>query len=162
MSEIPTDDLKFLLSKNLDWIGAVDGKISPVLAIDTAMLGVLGALVPGVEKWTLGAAGVSLMATLLLVASVASLVAVSFPRLRGPTDSMIYFGAIANRERAEYLKEVTNADKATLREDLIVQTHRNAEIAKGKYKAIRVSMGCLYGAVPFWVGSILIMYASSQ
>jgi hypothetical protein len=42
-----------ILSRNLSWVAAADTKIAPVLAIDTAMLGVLAALAPVGFQWTM-------------------------------------------------------------------------------------------------------------
>jgi len=66
-----------ILSRNLSWVAAADTKIAPVLAIDTAMLGVLAALAPVGFQWTAVQAGVAAVAGVLLLASL------GVPRVRG-------------------------------------------------------------------------------
>lgn len=41
-----------LLSKQLSFIFAADNKVAPIFAINTAMLGVLAALIPPIANWT--------------------------------------------------------------------------------------------------------------
>ena len=42
----PVDFAVQVLARNLQWIAAADGKVGPNLAISTAMVGILAAIVP--------------------------------------------------------------------------------------------------------------------
>lgn len=72
------------LSRLLGWIQAAETKISLVLALSTAMLGVLAVLSPVCSGWTLVPAIFASIATLLLVLSLIFSAVSSFPRTDGP------------------------------------------------------------------------------
>ena len=148
-----------ILSRNLSWISAADSKVAPILAIDTAMLGVLAALVPSAESWRALPAVLAGISALLLCGSVVSLVAATFPRLSGPKASMIFFGGISSFEREQYVTQLLGAQSADLAKDIAQQCHRNAEIAATKYWCLKSAMMLLFGALPFWVAAVSLLYA---
>jgi hypothetical protein len=76
--------LNRILERNLQWISTADSKITPLLAIDTAMLGVLAASAPRSNDWLALPAIAASISSLLLIGSIICLVVANFPRLSGP------------------------------------------------------------------------------
>ena len=121
-----------ILSRNLSWVAAADSKVTPVLAIDTAMLGVLAALVPSAASWKAVPAILAAVSGLLLCGSVVNLIVATFPRLSGPRASLVFFGGISSFERDKYVKQFLSSQTPEIAKDLVEQCHRNAEIASAK------------------------------
>jgi uncharacterized membrane protein YkvI len=92
------DLLDRLLSKQLSWIAAADTKGTLLFAIDSAMLAVIASTVPSVKQWTIAAAATSSIALLGLLASITFLALATFPNLKGPRSSSVFFGGIAATE----------------------------------------------------------------
>lgn len=57
-----------------------------------------------------------------------------------------YDAAVKGRSDRKYL------------EDLILQTHRNAQIATAKYRAVRHAMGWLFAGTPIWLVACYGLY----
>ena len=149
-----------ILSRNLSWVAAADTKIAPVLAIDTAMLGVLAALAPVGFQWTAVQAGVAAVAGVLLLASLGCLASAVFPRLDGPKSSPVFFGGIAQYDRDAYVESVSCGESDELIKDFGRQCHRNAEIALTKFWFIRWSMVLLFASIVPWLVSVALLYSS--
>ena len=69
-----------ILSHNLGWISVADVKITPLLAVDTAMLGVLAFLIPSAKAWTTVPVILAFISAVLLFLSIGLLIAANFPR----------------------------------------------------------------------------------
>ena len=152
------DLLDRLLSKQLAWIAAADTKGTLLFAIDIAMLAVIAATVPSVKQWTAGAAASSSIALLALLASVSFIGLATFPNLKGPRGSAVFFGGISSTEQNYYVKKITQGVTDELLEDFARQCHRNAEIASIKFSYIKKSAVCSFLALPFWLVSIWSLY----
>lgn len=149
-----------ILERNLAWIAAADSKVTPILAVDTAMLGVLAALVPAAASWRALPAVLAAVSALFLFGSVTSLVVATFPRLAGPKASLVFFGGIAGFEREQYVAQLLSAQNVDVAKDMAQQCHRNAEIAATKYWCVKWAMILLFAALPFWLAGISLLYAS--
>lgn len=147
-----------ILTKNLAWISNADTKGTLLLAVNSAMLGVMAALVPTVNVWNISAAIAASLALIALGVSVAFIVAATFPRLGGPRNSLIYFGGIASHDEEQYVRKILNGVTDDLLADFARQCHRNAEIAKAKYDMVRRSVTCTFLALPAWLIAVWLMY----
>ena len=147
-----------MLSRQLQWIAAADGKVAPVFAIDAAMLGVLAVLVPPIGQWSISAAIAASLSGIPLVGSVACLALAAFPRLNGPKGSITFFGGITNLSEGDYLKRMSLGINQHLIEDVYRQVYRNAEIAAKKFGFIKWAMILMFGSVPFWLIAVWLMY----
>lgn len=147
-----------ILARNLSWVAAADAKIAPILAISTAMLGALAALIPRSSGWTIPSAILTAFATTLLVGTIVCLIAASFPRLKGPRGSLVYFGGIAAHSPDSYASELLKGITDDLLKDYALQCHRNAEIARSKYANIRWAMILLYSSVVPFVIDVFLLY----
>jgi hypothetical protein len=161
MSETNRIDLvEKTLARIMAMVAAADAKVPPILAIDTAMLGVLAALVPSASQWAASHAAIAAVAGLLLLGSVGCLAASMFPRLSGPKSSLIYFAGIVSLERDAYVSALLGATPDKLLEDLARQCHRNAEIANDKFRLIRWAMIFLFVGIVPWLVSVALLYGA--
>jgi hypothetical protein len=147
------------LERLLGWISAADARFNTVLAIDTALLGVIAAITPPYAGWTIPSAIFSTIAALLLGASVLFLAFAMYPRTSGPRGSLVYFGGIAALEADEYLRRVRGSETNNYLEDLAVQCHRNAEIADKKFRWIKRAMTALLLSLLPWALAVYLLYA---
>jgi hypothetical protein len=150
--------LERTLARHLDWIRGAEAKVAPVLAIDTAMLGVLGALAPGVSGWTVASAAVVILAALLLLVSLLLLFLAAIPRTQGPRDSLVFFNAIKERKAEDYLCAVRARKQEDYIADLAGQCHRNAEICSLKFQLLWASTCLLFLAVIPWLVGVGMLY----
>lgn len=155
---VKLDLLDKILSRNLTWVANADSKGTLLFGIDSAMLAVLVALVPGSDAWTTSAAIVATLTALPLAASVGFIAFGLFPRIDGPRNSLVYFGGIASHDENQYVRKVIDGITPELLEDFARQCHRNAEIAKAKYGHVRSAVILTFLALPFWLVAIWLMY----
>lgn len=156
-SETNREILEKTLERMLYWIAAADNKVAPVLAIDTAMLGILAAIAPKPGAWTVAAVITTCVAIALLFSSLGFLFYASFPRTHGPKGSLVFFGGITERERSVFLAEITNLQINQYCEDLATQCYRNAEIAGLKYRYVRLAMTTLLAAIIPWMLAVYVL-----
>lgn len=147
-----------LLDRQLVWISAADAKVGPILAMATAMLGVLAALVPEPTEWTILTALASAAAAVALLFALVALFLAAFPRTTGPLGSIIFFGGIVSKDIKAYEDALlTTADDELIR-DLARQIHRNAEIADIKYRWVRRAGVSLFVSLLPWLLAVFTLY----
>lgn len=156
------DVLEKTLERMLHWISAADNKVASVLAIDTAMLGVVAAIAPKPGNWTLGAGLTTGVTVLLIFVSLGLLFLASFPQTVGPKGSLVFFGGIIEREQSVFVAEITDLPVNKYRDDLALQCYRNAEIAAQKYRCIKLAMASLFVAIIPWMLSVYLMYGAGR
>lgn len=156
MNDIQT--LEQELARLLEWIRSADVRVAFVVSLATAMLGIL--LLPTLEKEgsTCMSLSAAVLAGVLLVLGILSCAAASFPRTRSPNGSLIYFGDIGKLDLEEYKSRLGSMTKANYANDLIVQCHRNAQIASIKYSWIKRSMTFVFLSFLPWSLSIIGAY----
>lgn len=154
------DLLDRILGRNLGWIATADSKVAPILAVDTAMLGVLAALVPRPSGWTFLQVAATSLAVALLLASVVCLVLAVFPRTEGPRGSRVYFGSIAKMEREAYVTSILSGVTQELLQDFTRQCHRNAEIADAKFSYVRRAMLLVFFSIIPWLVAVALLYSA--
>lgn len=144
------------LSRQLDWIKAVEAKVSVIVAITVAMLGFLVARIPTTAtNWKLIALWLVIGGGPLIACLVFCLLA-SFPRVKSPNLSLMFFGSISNHSCEEYTKKFGSLTEKSYLDDLVMQVHRNAEIAAIKYGKIKWASGLLIAGVAPW---LITLYA---
>lgn len=147
-----------LLSLQLKWIAAADAKVSPVFAINAAMLGTLAALAPPASQWTIGAGITAGIATLTLVGSILCLAQATFPRLIGPEGSLLFFGGITSMSESDYINRILSCTDDTLINDFHRQVYRNAQIASEKFQLVKWAMVFSFISLPFWLIALWLVY----
>lgn len=147
-----------LLSKQLSWISAADSKVAPMFAINTAMLGVLAALIPPIANWTIFRVIITTLSVIPLITSMIFLTLVTFPRLSGPKGSYIYFGGITTKSENSYVNDMINIEDDVFLKDILTQTYRNAEIAQSKFNHIKKAIALAFISFPIWLLAVWLLY----
>ena len=146
------------LARNLAWVSAADSKVPAIFGIDMAMLGVLCVLCPNGDSWRVPQAIFGAIAGIGLVTSVFFLGMVTFPRLKGPKGSIVFFGGIIQHSEEAFLKKTLNGPSDEIFEDLAHQIYRNAEIANEKYVNVKRAMLLMFWSSPFWMVAVMLLY----
>lgn len=126
--------LEQILSRQLDWISAAEARINLLLTVESAMLAALftahlsNSVYYGVGR------SLSWLAQILLAVGLVFLAIACFPRTRGPTDSVIFFGSIAKGSAKAYIDVVGKLSGADYVTDLTtVPTLQGAtDVSTGK------------------------------
>lgn len=164
-SEIKMEDLvarqELVLSRLLEWIKAADSRLRLVLPLSTTMLGTLAVLIPPLSGWTVLGGIAASGATFFLALSIAFAAFSSFPRTNGPLGSLIYFGGIVSKDLGQYEAAVKSQTPDEYLEDLVRQSHRNAQIADRKFTWLQRSIGCMFAASVPWALAIFILYSGT-
>lgn len=161
-SEDRREILEQILSRQLDWISAVETRIGLLLTVEIAMLAALSTVLTTTKPYVGAAYIVACLSLAALVIALSFLCLASFPRLNGPSNSVIFFGTIAKRGRDEYIETMSNLSVEDYVSDLAVQVHRNAEIASAKFRYVRWSLKVLLTSVLFWGISFVIIVAGQS
>ncbi|MFK5914444.1 MAG: DUF5706 domain-containing protein [Woeseiaceae bacterium] len=150
---------QWILERNLSWIMAAEVKVGVIVAVDSALLGSLGASFSSSSafictSWTclwLVCSGAAIIAGLFCAAMAV------LPRLEGPESSLIYFGRVAALDRPDYINQLKRATDMELLDDLSAQVHQNALIACKKFAWVRLSMYCSFFSITPWFASIVTL-----
>lgn len=147
---------QWILERNLAWIAAAEVKVGVIVAIDTAMLGGLGAAFSTSEaiKRTLWTSIWTYSAALLIAAGLFCAAMAVLPRVTGPANSLLFFGRIGNQKEHDYVEQLSQATAKKLLEDWATQIHRNAQIACDKFSWVRKSMYWSFLSLLPWFAAI--------
>lgn len=138
-----------VLSRLHDWIGRYDNRASGLIGIDTGMLGVLAIMTrPTLSDGWLDAA---LILSILFIGISFSLIIVgTYPRMKGPKTSFIFFGRISEMSEDEFKKSFKKCSEDEYLEDLLGQCHINSKILNVKFKYLRNSLLMIVLAIIPW------------
>ena len=150
------------LARLLEWIRAADARIAPLAALNTAMLGILVAAGARVDDWTPSTMIIASAAGLSLSVSVIALAIATFPRTKGPDQSLIYFGGIMGGDYSAYQGAITGLTDEKYLDDLVEQSYRNAEIASVKFRFVRISMILWFVGIATWVPALYLLIQTSN
>jgi hypothetical protein len=153
---------QWVLERNLAWIAAAEVKVGVIVAIDTAMLGGLGATFSGADGGirTAWAWLFTIIAAIALGAGLMCAAMAVLPRVTGPEKSLLFFGRIGPCADAEYIEKFKNATDAELLNDWTAQIHRNAEIACDKFAWVRKGMWWSFLSVLPWFSAIIALLSN--
>jgi hypothetical protein len=130
-----------------------------VVAIDTAMLGGLGATfsVSELAQRTAWAYLLSVAAAGLIASGIFCAAMSVLPRMTGPDRSLVFFGRVGALSSVDYINQFKQATDAQLLEDWSAQIHRNAQIACDKFSWVRLSLWWSFLAVLPWFAAIIFL-----
>lgn len=150
---------QWVLERNLAWIAAAEVKVGVIVAIDTSMLGGLGAAfsaADGVARtawaWLFTIGAVIALGSALFCAAMAMR-----PSVNGPAKSLLFFGRIGPCANVDYVESFKKATDAGFLEDWTAQIHRNAQIACDKFSWVRKSMWSSFLSVMPWFAAIVTL-----
>jgi hypothetical protein len=144
------------LERQIEAIRAADTKIVLLVPTATAMIGVLAALLRDSGLAPLSMAYV-VLATLPIVTSYAFMAMAVIPRLRGPGQSLLYFGGISTRSLDAYRDTMLGLGTEGYLSDLAEQCHVTAGIARSKHRHVRHAYLAFFLALPFWAFAVYLL-----
>ena len=133
----------------------VDAKSSALLALTTALVGTLAAVLPlpDLAFWWVGAP-VGLF-VLCALAAYWLLFDCARPHTDGGGGSLFYFRSIAHRTEHDFIRDFEGATPDALRRDALAQVWRNAEILTAKFEALRRATYVVVLGAVFWSLSLV-------
>lgn len=150
---------KWILEKNFAWIASAEVKTAFLFTFATAMLGAIASLVGQVKAggWSDELRAMCIITLGLLGWAIVCTAMVVFPRTKGPTTSMIFFGKIANKDLNDYIASFQHYDCKEALSDCLNQVHRNAQIACDKFSWIRRAMWAIFLAILPWLITLAML-----
>jgi hypothetical protein len=150
---------QWVLERNLSWIAAAEVKVGVIVALDTAMLGGIGAAFSGADGPTRTAWAwfFTISAAISIGAGLFCASMTVLPRVTGPKKSLLFFGRIGPCADAEYIENFKKASDTDLLNDWTAQIHRNAQIACDKFAWVRKSMWLSFLSVLPWFLAIITL-----
>lgn len=146
---------QWTLDKNLGWIAASEVKSAFTFAAAASMLGVLYAGISSAQWLSPYLIYSAIAAFLLLIISCLHTILVVIPRLSGPSNSLLFFGATSQKSRDEYTNQFFEFSSEEILQDIATQIHRNSEIAHKKQTLVkRGIIFLMLGAIP-WLLSMM-------
>lgn len=140
----------------LEWVSRFDNKSYVVLGINTGMLGVLATFAPAANQWNPLMTVFTVLSIGLLSTSLLFVYLGNYPRLKGPNNSLFYFGSICKQEVNKYVKDFSKRTPAEHLRDLLEQCHRNSEILNQKFSYLGKAYKVLFIGVIFWAITIYL------
>ena len=138
-------------------IRASDAKITLLVPTTTAMLGILAALFRLAPLTPHASVFVAISILPLIVAYALMAIAI-IPRFRGGrSPSLLFFGGLSQRSRAEARDALIAVDGPAYLADLAEQCQVTAEIAHTKYRHVRNAYIAFLIALPFWTLAIFFL-----
>lgn len=149
---------QWVLERNLGWIAASEVKAGVVVAIDTAMFGALATAFSTLQPAERTAWGnlLSISAAACLAIGLFCIAMSVLPRLNGPKSSHLFFGCICKNSHADFEQSFVTSSVNDLLSDCIAQIHRNAEIARDKFRWVRSGMVWSFAAILPWVAALAV------
>ena len=80
-----------------------------------------------------------------------------FPDLRGGSDSLIYFGRIANMSESHFLGACSKRGESEFENDILGQCWRNAKILSLKFQSLKYSYRATAVAIAPWMTLIAVL-----
>lgn len=146
---------QWILERQIGWIASADVKVGVVVAIQTAMAGMLAAAFSAATHRSEWAIISTVAAFVCTVGAFVCAAQALRPRTGGPERSLIFFGRICSIQLPDYVNSMQTATDDEMLEDCAAQVHRNAEIACEKYGWVTGAMiWSFLGAIP-WVIALL-------
>ena len=146
---------QWILERQIGWIATADVKIGAIVAIQTAMAGVLAAafsVATHRSEWAIICTVTAFVCTMgAFICSALGLL----PRTVGPDRSLIFFGKICDLRRPDYTAALRAVTDTQMLDDCADQIHRNAEVACEKHGWVKRAMIWGFLGVLPWVIAIL-------
>ena len=152
---------EFRLTAVLEWVPRIDNRLALLMAVNTASTATALIVAPKVDDWS-GLSIVALLITAILLGlSYFNVYLATFPRLKGPTDSLTYFQSINGMGLDEYVCGTGNETRSAYLHDLVEQTHRNSQIVSAKFHDLKWAFRFTLLAVGPWIVTLVSLSSDS-
>jgi hypothetical protein len=133
----------------------IDTKVSALFAISSAQIAVasLNITIGDLQKWYVALAAILFVAGMAIVQF--ALYTCTYPQLKGGSQSIIYFGEIAKRSEANFLRDYNAMSLQELHDEIASQIWRNSEIVAAKYKALKLATRAIIASLVPWAVILL-------
>ena len=155
------DATKYQLQLVLGFFSRVEAKASVVLAVNTGMLGALAANLPSSQnfQWRMF---VAVVPVVLIGLSDWFLFRITFPDLKGGSNSLVYFRTIAERTEHKFIEEFMAMDTNDYVKDMLGQVWRNSEILSKKFDHLKAAFILMLLAILPWVIALAIFVSRNN
>jgi hypothetical protein len=158
----PTPQLLEANYRNLDrvigWVASADAKATTILAVNGVLLGLVASRLSDVivaevinTVYVPYARGGYFFSASLFIVSLCRAVIVFYPQVHPPAPSVFFFESIAEMKTQDFRARMNELDPANIVEELILQTHTVATIAKEKLKNVRAAILDFLGGLLFLI-----------
>lgn len=144
------------LDRTSGFIPRAEAKVTALLPVAIAMLGVIAIKVPMDDPCSWRAVNAAAAAGCLAVC-LYRIYRTVFPQLRAPRRSLIFFGTISDRDEQSYIDTIKAATDEELIEDAASQIWRNAEIVTAKFRHAKAAYHWLAAGLPFWLTFLVLV-----
>ena len=127
----------------------IDSKVSSIFAITSGEIAVVAFIsLKNLRAWWMLLPGCLFLATVAW--TIYNLYRCTFPHVKRAPDSLIYFNAIAELPREQFVERFTNASEDELKEDLARQTWQTSTIAAQKFAYLKqATLAAMLSLVPW-------------
>ncbi len=152
--EIKIKEAELNLQRKLDWVSRHDTRTMFIAGISIAMLGVLSDASASIICWSIHLYiifGISLIA---LFASLILVYCSQYPKTKSKNKSLVFFGTIAKMKADDFVESFKKMTPEKYLDDLLFQTHINAEILNKKFEYLKASLVVIIISVIPWIVAI--------
>lgn len=128
------------LQRKLDWVERHDTRVSFAAGGTIAMLGVLAGASAAVVTWSLWLYIVFGSAAALLFVSLVLIYFSQYPKTKPYKQSLLFFGSISKLSVGNFKSKFKAMTAEEYLDDLLAQTHINAEILSKKFENLKASL----------------------
>lgn len=144
------------LERTLEWITRFDNKSSIALGAATGMLGLLATMAPPLAAWTPLTWASAAFCSAALATSLAFVYLGASPQMRGPRESLLYFGAVGRKTYEDYRLAFAAQNRESYLQDLVGQCHRNSVILVEKFDRLKAAYRMLFLGVLPWAVTLVL------
>ncbi|MEO7047932.1 MAG: Pycsar system effector family protein [Ferruginibacter sp.] len=142
------------LQRKLDWVSKHDTRVAFTTSIVIAMLGVLVNASAAIKSWEWYIYIFFGLSLALLFACLVLIYMSQFPKTTSVNTSLIFFGTVASMKFDEFKKRFIASTEDDYLDDLLSQTHKNAEILCKKFKYLKATLVLILISVIPWLLTI--------
>lgn len=148
---------QYRLNSVVEWVPRIDNRLTMLLGINTALTATALIVAPEIHRWSGWTIAVLAVTAVFLGVSFTNVYLATFPRLKGPKDSLTYFQSIQGMDLEEYRSATGLETESEYLRDLVEQIHRNAQIVAEKFRNLKWAFRFTLLSVIPWIATLLFL-----
>ena len=150
------NSLETSLSRLVTQGQSADARAGMILSTNIAMMGALVAALSASRAGDLSGFGVFMVVVALALGavSIGQVAYAAFPRTSKASETVLFFGALANLSHAAYDQQMRSMTADSYLDDLTRQCHAVAQIVTMKFRAVRMAFILLFAAIIPWMVAV--------